>query len=111
MRRKYDGFNQSASEEDLAEFESKFSPIPKDVRTIYRDHDGSGELPRGGEALLPVRLMPIGEALEAQRELNSAFHDAPKAGRIVWFWTDDNSNYAGVYTDGMLEGWLVKVDH
>src|SRR5205085_1865357 len=32
-------------------------------------------------------------------------------GRIAWLWSDDNSNFAGLYTDGPLAGWLVKLDH
>lgn len=79
--------------------------------TLYQDHDGSPSLPRQGEAWLPARLLPIDEAVETQQMLAQATADEPSTGDVAWLWTDDNSNYVGIYTSGLLQGWLVKLNH
>jgi hypothetical protein len=38
-------------------------------------------------------------------------HYLPAIGPVAWLWTDDNSNYCGIYTDGPLRGWLCILDH
>src|SRR5215218_10336945 len=111
MRELYDGFNGRASDADLWRLQDAVGLLPAEVLTIYRDHDGSGRLPRRGDARLPARLLPVDEVLQVQSAIESAMAEAPSLGRIAWLWTDDNSNYAGVYTSGPFEGWLAKLDH
>ena len=111
MRDTFGPFNDPAGEADLRSLQKALGPLPEDVLRLYRDHDGSNAAPPPGEAWLPARLLPVREAIETNAELTAAFADEPRAGEIAWLWTDDNSNYVGVYTSGELKGWLTKVDH
>lgn len=111
MRSDYDGWNSKPAFSELVEFRRLIGALPVDVLSLYQDHDGSPALPRRGDAFLPVRLLPMREALDVQRWLAERTARLADVGRIVWLWTDDNSNYAGIYTTGMLEGWLVKLNH
>lgn len=113
LRAEYDGFNRPASDADLARLNQTLGPLQEDALTLYRDHDGSSELPqrREDEEPLPVRLMPITEAIKNQQQLDEYHTGWPPIGRIAWLWTDDNSNYVGIYASGTFEGWLVALDH
>ena len=111
MRELYDGFNGRASDSDLWRLQDAVGLLPDDVLSIYRDHDGSASLPARGSARLPARLLPIDEVIVIQPELFELLSQGPLIGRIAWLWADDHSNFAGLYTDGPLEGWLVKLDH
>jgi hypothetical protein len=111
MRELYDGFNGRASDSELWKLQDAVGLLPDDVLAIYRDHDGAARRPGRGEAYLPARLMPIDEVVEHQPLLDAAMAQSVMIGRIAWLWTDDNSNYVGVYTSGPLEGWWVKLDH
>ncbi|MGA2851053.1 MAG: hypothetical protein ABSE46_18785 [Terracidiphilus sp.] len=104
-----EGFNPPAEENDLARFQQIVGSLPEDVLALYRNHDGSKRLIRPYSAKLTARLIPIAEALENQLLLNRV--SIPKAGTVAWLWTDDNSNYCGVYTDGLLQGFLTVLDH
>jgi hypothetical protein len=109
LRSKFGGFSLPASEEALAELRALIDFVPEDVVAIYRDHDGSPDLPESNGIRLAARLMPIAEVIEMQRAMKEiAF---PKVGEVLWLWTDDNSNYCGIYTDGLLRGWLCVLDH
>ena len=111
MRERYDGWSARPSADESAVFLRAFGALPSEVIELYEDHDGTATLPRRGDAWLPVRLMPMREAIETQPALGELTASVADVGRIVWLWSDDNSNYLGVYTTGRLTGWLVKLNH
>ncbi|HWB08560.1 MAG TPA: hypothetical protein VG826_05025 [Pirellulales bacterium] len=109
LRSKFGGFNLPASDEALAELRASVGFVPDDVLSLYRDHDGLRDLPESNGIRLAARLMPIAEVIEIQRAMQGiAF---PTVGEVLWLWTDDNSNYCGIYIDGLLSGWLCVLDH
>jgi hypothetical protein len=111
IRRQFDGLNPSANEDLLSRFQDDVGWLPAEVVSFYRKHDGASKrLCRGG-TWLPGRPMPIGELLETRVAIARLNNDLSSVGKVVMFWTDDNSNYLGFYTDGLLRGWLVCVDH
>lgn len=75
--------------------------LTPELLALYRDHDGSDDLPDG----LSARLMPLSEVREVQEQ-----QEFPPWG-VTWLWTDDNSNYVGLACEGFLDGYLVKFDH
>jgi hypothetical protein len=80
-------------------------PVPPAVRAIYEDH---GAEESGFE--LCLRLLSPTEAAQAVvalRGFGVPFEDY----ELGTFWTDDNSNYAGVFASGRLAGRVFKVDH
>lgn len=115
MRRRFDAdcFLEPPDPSTIKELQRMTGPLPADALALYADHNGSDSDPvnqRTG-ARLPGRLLPIEEAIENQQALASPLSEYPSAGRIAWLWYDDTSNYAGIYTDGPLKGWVVKMDH
>jgi hypothetical protein len=108
LRATFDGFNSPASESNLAQLQRAVGPLPYEVLLIYHDHDGSNDLPRN-DGLLAARLMPVSEVMETRTAMID--RGLPKVGSVAWLWTDDNSNYCGIYTDGLLAGWLTVLDH
>jgi hypothetical protein len=110
-RSKFSGFNPPAMTNDLVKLQESLGVPPEDVRLLYQDHDGSDHLPRVDGASLAARLMPIAEVIKTRDAMEAYANALPKVGEIAWLWTDDNSNYCGVYTDGMLRGWLCVLDH
>lgn len=94
-------------------------PFPFDEHDILRLRESVGWLPdellalyRKGEREDEdsfVRLMEIEEVLKTNADLATA--GFVQVGPVSWFWTDDNSNYCGVYTDGPLKGWLTRLNH
>jgi hypothetical protein len=109
VRSLYNGFNPPASEESLTKLQSSAGPLSDEVLALYLDHDGSNSLPQRGTLVLTARLMPVAEVLTTQVAMNRI--RVPKTGAPIWLWTDDNSNYCGVYTDGPLSGWVTVIDH
>jgi hypothetical protein len=109
LRDRYDGFNPPATAADLARLQSTLGPLPDEVLALYRDHDGSPAAPLRDGAWLPTRLLPTNEALDITQTLRS--FDNPSLGDVAWLWTDDNSNYAGVYTTGPAAGFVVIFAH
>jgi hypothetical protein len=107
----YDGFNPPATPEALERLGQALPGLPDDVVELYRAFDGSAEGPRRGEHRLFSRLMPVAEALEETRKLNELTEKKARAGALAWLWSDDSSNWVGVYTDGPLRGWVVLFDH
>lgn len=104
--------NGPASEESIAALtEAAGGSLPTDLLSLYRDHDGCISLAMGMDGMLPARLMPIDEALRTNLKLGEFYADDPKLGPLIWLWTDDNSNYVGLYTDGPAAGWLTVLDH
>jgi hypothetical protein len=110
-RSRFGGFNSPASAEDLSELRTLLGSLPEVVRSLYEDHNGSDRLPEANGVRLAARLMPIAEVVKTHNAMLPLANSLPKVGRVAWFWTDDNSNYCGVYTDGLLCGWLCVLDH
>jgi hypothetical protein len=106
----FDGFNPPALHHSLAELQRAVD-LPPEVVEIYHDHDGSNGLPRRGDRWLPARLMPIAEVLKIREATAWLNDEMPSVGSFVFLWTDDNSNYAAVYTSGLLAGWITVFDH
>ncbi len=78
--------------------------FPEDLLVLYQDHNGMS----ASKEWLPMRLMSLEEVLE--------FHKVVlEYGWDLWglrvFWTDDNSNYAGLYITGPLAGKVCWIDH
>ncbi|HEX4072025.1 MAG TPA: hypothetical protein VHX68_12665 [Planctomycetaceae bacterium] len=55
--------------------------------------------------------MPVREVLDTCAALSAIDEPIPQIGSIAWLWTDDNSNYAGIYVDGPLQAWICVFDH
>ncbi len=104
-------FNPAATDDDLRRLQIALGTLPNDIVMLYRNHDGAENEAPENSAYLPARLLPVAEAIEANREIDASLDGVAKAGEIAWLWTDDNSNYVGVYTEGALRGWLVTLDH
>jgi hypothetical protein len=107
----YDGLNPPATAEALERLGQTFGALPEDVLDLYRAFDGSAGAPRRGDHQLFSRLMPVAEAIDASRELDAVTAKWPRAGAVAWLWYDDNSNWVGVYTDGPLQGWVLRFEH
>jgi len=78
--------------------------FPEALLALYTDHNG---MPASKE-WLPMRLMSLEEVTD--------FHQVVlEYGWDLWglrvFWTDDNSNYAGLYITGPLAGKVCWIDH
>jgi len=92
--RAYDlGFNSPASATEIEEVATAIEcNLPSDLRALYLDHNGfENAFPP------PWRFMSISEVVEMYR----CFSNWAGYG-LRFFWTDDNSNYAGVYVSGPL---------
>lgn len=103
--------NPPADTRDLGELERVFGGMPEQALILYRDHNGSGSTLRIGERGLAARLMPIQEVIGTRDAMIASGHGLPTVGPVAWLWTDDNSNYCGIYTAGPLCGWLCNFDH
>jgi hypothetical protein len=76
--------------------------VPEELLALYRN-------PEDRDLHSTVRLMSIEEVLQTNADLVSAGYI--QAGPVSWHWTDDNSNYSGIYTEGPLKGWLTRLNH
>lgn len=99
-------FNPPASPERCVALSRALAcELPAEILALYRDHDGTG----GNRGDVPFRLMSIDEAME--------FHgfskglDEQYGLELRFFWTDDNSNYAGLFVGDPLEGRVCIIDH
>jgi len=111
FRTEFANLNMPASTEDLRDLEHAIGGLPDQVLILYRDHNGSAQLPQVRDRKLAARLMPIEEVITTQAALNRLRDSLPTIGALAWLWSDDNSNYCGVYMDGPLRGWLCILDH
>jgi hypothetical protein len=109
-------FNDGLTESELRAFERRMGcKFPPEVRALYADHDGVDE--HGDHRLF--HLMPHESAVEfnAMKEQNSiAFcgedlFDVAGDDSARVFWTDFNSNYAGVFVSGPNAGSVFILDH
>jgi hypothetical protein len=113
LRAGFDGFNEPASERELSKLQEIAGPMPEEVLTIYRRYNGTpAPLAPPGWRWLSIRLMPIMEALGVCMAIDEGLdYPIPKLGSVIWLWTDDNSNYCGLYLDGPAAGWVTRLDH
>jgi hypothetical protein len=76
-----------------------------DLRTLYQDHGGIHSC-----RVLPMRFLSPSEVTGIMRAVRRNFPGLldPCAGL---FWTDDNSNYAGVFLDAPLYGRVFFLNH
>jgi hypothetical protein len=107
----FQGFQPAASDETLAKLQRACGVLPEQILAVYRDHDGFDPALAEEDTSLPVRLMPIAEVLDTRDQMTAYEKKLPMVGPVAWFWTDDNSNYAGVYLDGPLVGWVTVLNH
>jgi len=80
--------------------------IPAPVQELYRAFGG---LPSPSD--FPMRLMPPDEVVEIANVLADQAEWLHPATQARYFWTDDNSNYAGVFVEGPLVGKVCYLDH
>ena len=107
----FTNLNLPASTEDLRDLEQAIGGLPDQALILYKDHNGSAQVPQARDRKLAARLMPIGEMIATQATLTKVLGGLPAIGPLAWMWSDDNSNYCGVYTGGPLRGWLCILDH
>src|SRR5690349_5121296 len=74
------------------------------LSALYRDHNGMGTSAKSAA----MRLMSLDEALDFYRAVRSFGWNGLG---LRAFWTDDNSNYAGLYVAGPLLDKVCFVDH
>jgi hypothetical protein len=109
-------FNDGLSEAEIRSFEKRIGcTLPAEVRMLYRDHDGVAE--HGDHRLF--HLMPHEEVIDfnAMKEQNAIdfcgkdIFDVEGEDPARVFWTDFNSNYAGVFVTGPDAGGVFIFDH
>lgn len=101
-----DGNGAPATARELGELADVLGvPVPTPVRVIYEDH--RAEEPAFERCLRLLSPTEAARTIVALREFGVPFEDH----ELGIFWTDDNSNYAGVFASGPLAGRVFKVDH
>lgn len=116
LLKRFDAFaeelNPPASSRDLTRLKKLFGgDVPGDLLQVYRHHNGADSCPMVDDILLPVRLIPIHELPEIQELMVPVWARTERLGNVVWLWSDDNSNYVGLYTSGPVKGWLTVYNH
>lgn len=111
LRQNFAGFNAPASVATIDALQKVVGPLPDEVLTLYADHNGEKQCLTCGDVRLFTRLMPAEEAIEFNATIGSLWEQTRTPGRVAILWTDDNSNYLGVYTSGLLVGWLTVLSH
>ena len=98
-----------ATDSELASLERLLNGSIDVLWRLYSQANGSVTSPGIGGGCLPLRLMPIHEVLQLQGELSSIPY--VHLYRPIWVFTDDTSNYAGVYTAQPLRAYATILDH
>ena len=102
------GLNPPAMAEQLQLLEDALDCTLSDgLRALYEDHNGDDKTGTKG-IYLPLRLMPVSEVIETHHFVKE-FGWASQGLRLFWY--DGNSNYAGLYVAGALEGRVCFIDH
>jgi len=106
MRERGIALNPAATPSEIEELHvGNGEKLPPDLVRIYLDHDGMPE-----QAALPMRLLSLAEVGEIHEALTeNDDYELPLNGGL--FWTDDNSNFAGVFLAGKLSGRVFFFDH
>lgn len=107
--------NKPASEAQLQKAETEMGfPFPPQLRALYADYDGISQS-AAGKAQIPFRLLPLKEVNQLSIQLAKLpIEEMPVAYTdyaLRFFWTDDNSNYAGVFLDGPFIGMVGIWEH
>ncbi len=90
----------------LAEFRVALgADLPSDLASLYVDHDGML-----GTSNLPMRMLSCAEALRENTAVRAFDGQLLEPGACL-FWTDDHSNYAGVFLSGPLVHRVFILDH
>jgi hypothetical protein len=79
--------------------------LSSDLRTLYEDHGGIRSRSR-----LPMRMLSPTEVANTLLTIRENFPDLLDETAGL-FWTDDNSNYGGVFLAGHLCGRVFFLDH
>ena len=82
--------------------------LPDEARTMYRVMGGISD--RVCTAL-PMRLLPPADALDTLHILTDGAETYRPHPAVRYLFTDDNSNWAGVFVEGPLRGKLTLLDH
>jgi hypothetical protein len=106
----FDRLNPPATEHEIAALVAAVGNLPPVVLAMYRDHNGAATRHSSAGSILSARFMPIQETIETHVAM-AHVTELPTVGHIAWLWTDDNSNYVGIYTSGLLDGWLTVLIH
>ena len=65
----FTNLNRPASTEDLSDLEQAIGSLPDQALILYKDHNGSAQVPQARDRKLAARLMPIGEMIATQATL------------------------------------------
>lgn len=96
-------------EAQLAAFESALgAELPEEARAMYRRCGGIGTRVRTS---LPMRPMPPADALDTLQLLTDAADTYRPHPEARYLFTDDNSNWGGLFVFGPLRGKLTILDH
>lgn len=82
--------------------------LPDEARTMYRVMGGISDRVR---TALPMRLLPPADALDTLHILTDGAETYRPHPAVRYLFTDDNSNWAGVFVEGPLRGKLTLLDH
>jgi hypothetical protein len=112
LRDLYEARERAASTMSLQRLIDRAGALPPLVEALYRDFDGCAQARMKHCMAQGMRPMPIDEVLQMSPILNEYSEDAGCwLDSIVWLWTDDNSNYFGLYTQGPCAGFAVRLMH
>src|SRR5262249_36303198 len=103
-------FNPPASPDQIRALEEELrAPLPAELWALYQDHNGTGLAQRGTWAFRPLSL----DEVRREREMVQIFRDTFEWGDLglVFFFTNDNSDYAGVYLTGPMVGRVAVMPH
>lgn len=103
-------YNAPATEQEITNaFKALGNPATPDIAALYLSYDGvSRPVNRS-----PFRLMPLEEVVYCNETFQSGFEisEVLQKYHLRWFWTDDESNYLGMFMDGALQGMIAIFDH
>src|SRR4051812_36125782 len=99
-------FNPPATLQDIraAETELGFA-LPDEIKQIYRDYNGISEYKC---VALPFHLIPLSEVVALAKVFQGGIF---KKYHLIYFWGNDESNYAGMFVAGQLRGRICFLDH
>lgn len=105
------GLNDGATGEEVRALEASIGvALPSDLVMLYQHHNGETRPTR-----LPLRFMSVAEVREWLVMMRIYDLETDDFGWIdhgvIAFWSDDNSNYAGVYVRGPLNGRVCFLNH
>jgi hypothetical protein len=103
--------NPPASQSEITAFEAKAGVklLPALV-ALYSQ--SNGVKPEHAQYVSILRLMPLLEVVEMQENFQqTGLAVMLKQHGMVFFWTDDSSNYVGVCCAGVFKGYVFFLDH